>query len=85
MGFAEAVAPSPPVPAADVPEPALGVRSFNERHDVDVDGGRPRHPVATLYTDLRDSLPATDDILAFGSARRAAIQRLATAYCGAIG
>jgi len=88
LGSAETVAPSaPPAPAADVPEPALGVRSFSKMSDTmsALTGvSRGAAAVSTLYTDLRDSLPATDDILAFGSAQQVAIQRLATAYCGAI-
>jgi hypothetical protein len=88
VGLAEAVAPSaPPAPAADLPEPALGVRSFSKMNDTmsALTGvSRGTAAINTLYTELRDSLPATDDVLAFGSAQQVAIQRLATAYCGAV-
>jgi hypothetical protein len=40
--------------------------------------------IQTLYADVRDSLPTTDNLSAFGAAQQTAIQRLATAYCGAI-
>ena len=36
------------------------------------------------YTELRDSLPPTSNLLAFGSSQQIAIQRLATTYCGEI-
>jgi hypothetical protein len=88
FGNAEAVAPSaPPPPAADVPEPALGVRSFSRANDtmalltgVPVDNAS----VETLYTEIRDTLPASDDLLAFGSAQQVALQRLAVGYCGQV-
>ena len=87
-GEAEAIAPSaPPAPAADVPEPVLGVRSFSKVNDTFASAtGIPSTTAAinTLYTEVRDSLPATDDILSFGSAQQVAIQRLATAYCGQV-
>jgi hypothetical protein len=87
-GLAEAAAPSNPLaPPADVPEPALGVRSFSKINDTmsaatGVAIGTAA--VNALYADVRDSLPATDDLLSFGSAQQVAIQRLATAYCGAV-
>jgi hypothetical protein len=87
-GEAEAIAPSaPPAPAADVAEPVFGVRSFSKVNDtLAAVTGVPSSTAAlsTLYTDIRDSLPATDNILAFGSAQQVAIQRLATAYCGVV-
>jgi hypothetical protein len=86
FGLAEAVAPSsPPAPLADVPEPALGMRSFSKVNDtmsavtgIDIDSAA----VSAVYSELRDSLPATDDLLSFGSSQQVAIQRLATVYCG---
>jgi hypothetical protein len=88
FGLAETVPPSsPPTPAADVPEPALGVRSFSKLNDtmslltgVSVSDTA----VQTLYADVRDSLPATDDVLAFGATQQVAIQRFATTYCGEV-
>jgi hypothetical protein len=88
FGLAETVPPSsPPTPAADVPEPAFGVRSFSKVNEtmasltgVSIDTAA----VQTLYADVRDSLPTTDALGAFGSAQQTAIQRLATAYCGVI-
>jgi len=40
--------------------------------------------VATSYAELRDSLPPTTNIMAFGSAQQIAIHRLARTYCGEI-
>jgi hypothetical protein len=88
FGTAEPVAPSAPPPApADVPEPALGMRSFSRINDtmaaltgVPLDNAS----VETLYTEIRDTLPATDELLAFGSAQQVAIQRLAVGYCAQI-
>ena len=40
--------------------------------------------VLATYSEVRDSLPATSDLLAFGPAQQIAIQRLATAYCAAV-
>ena len=40
--------------------------------------------VQTLYTDVRDSLPTTANLLAFGASQQLAIQRLATTYCGEV-
>jgi len=88
FGTAETVPPSsPPAPKADVPEPALGIRSFSKINDtmaaltgVDIEAAA----VQTFFAEVRDSLPATDDLLAFGSSQQVAIQRLATTYCGVI-
>jgi hypothetical protein len=88
LGLAETVPPSsPPAPAPDVPEPALGVRSFSQIDatmaaltGVSLDDTA----VQTLYTDVRDSLPTTGDLLAFGASQQLGIQRLATTYCGEI-
>ena len=88
LGLAETVPPSsPPAPAPDVPEPALGVRSFSQIDATmsaltDVSIGDTA--VQTLYTDVRDSLPTTANLLAFGTSQQLAIQRLATTYCGEI-
>jgi hypothetical protein len=88
FGLAETVPPSsPPAAPADVSEPALGVRSFSKVNDTmaaltGVSIGAAA--VQTIYSDVRDSLPATEDLLAFGSSQQIAIQRLATAYCGAV-
>jgi hypothetical protein len=88
FGSAETVPPSsPPVPPADVPEAALGVRSFSKVNETMAAlTGVPigTAAVQTLYADVRDSLPATDDLAAFGAAQQTAIQRLAVAYCGAL-
>jgi hypothetical protein len=88
FGSAEPVAPSlPPAPLADAPEPALGIRSFSRVNDtmafltgIPLDNAS----VETLYTEIRDTLPATNDLLAFGSAQQVAIQRLAVGYCGQV-
>jgi hypothetical protein len=88
FGLAEAVAPSvPPPPAPDVPEPSLGIRSFSRINDtmafltgVPLDNAS----VETLYTEIRDTLPGNDALLAFGSAQQVAIQRLAVGYCGQV-
>lgn len=88
VGRAEAVAPAaPPIPAPDVPEPVFGVRSFSKVNDTlasltGVAGDSAI--VSALYFELRDSLPGTDDLNAFGSSQQIAIQRLATAYCGQV-
>jgi hypothetical protein len=88
FGTAESVPPSsPPAPPADVPEPALGVRSFSKANDTmaALTGvALSTAAVQTIYSEVRDSLPTTDDLLAFGSSQQIAIQRLSTAYCGAV-
>jgi len=88
FGLAEAAAPSvPPPPTPDVPEPGLGMRSFSRINDtmsfltaVPLDNAS----VETLYTEIRDTLPGNDALLAFGSAQQVAIQRLAVGYCGQV-
>ena len=88
FGFAEPVVPSsPPGPVADVPEPDLGVRTFSQINDTmssltGIDANQA--VVSASFTDLRDSLPPTSNLLGFGSAQQVAIQRLATTYCGAV-
>jgi hypothetical protein len=88
FGIAEAAAPSaPPAAAPDVPEPSLGVRSFSRINDTMAFlTGVPltNASVDTLYTEIRDTLPPSDDLLAFGSAQQVAIQRLAVGYCGQV-
>lgn len=87
-GLAETISPSiPPIPLPDVPEPEYGMRSFSHVHNTmaaltGVDAGSAE--VATRYSELRDTLPSTFDILAFSSAQQIAIQQLATTYCGVI-
>jgi len=87
-GLAEQIAPAaPPPPIADVTEPDVGVRTFSQVNDTmanltGVDPGDAT--VRDRYNELRDSLPATSDLLAFAAAQQVAIQRLATTYCGEI-
>ncbi len=86
-GRTETVLPSiAPAPVPDTPEPDRGVRTFAQINDtmsvltgVDAnqDAIRPR------FDELRGSLPATTDLLAFSAAQQIAIQRLATSYCDA--
>jgi hypothetical protein len=87
-GLAESIAPSsPPMPPADVTDPSFGIRSFSKISDTmsAITGIAANNAaVSALFTEARDSLPATDDILGFGSSQQLAIQRLATAYCGQI-
>ena len=88
IGLAETIAPSnPPAPPPDVADRSFGLRSFSKINDtmaaltgVSVTDA----VITTLYGDVRDSLPSTDDLLAFGSSQQVAVQRLATAYCGEI-
>jgi hypothetical protein len=40
--------------------------------------------VETLYAEIRDTLPVSGDLLAFGSAQQVDIQRLAVGYCGQV-
>lgn len=88
FGLAETVPPSsPPAPTADVPEPELGLRTFSQINDTmaTLTGIDPRqNAVLASYTNLRDSLPSTSDLLSFAAAQQIAIQRLATTYCGAV-
>jgi hypothetical protein len=88
FGTAESVAPSaPPPPAPDVPEPALGMRSFSRVNDTMSSlTGIPasNSSIEALYGEIRDTLPASGDLLAFASAQQVAIQRLAVGYCGQV-
>ena len=88
QGFAETIAPSaPPLPVADTPEPELGMRTFSQMNDTmaALTGVDPNETVVlATYSDVRDSLPATSDLLAFGPTQQIAVQRLATSYCGAV-
>lgn len=87
-GLAEPIAPAaPPTPVADATEPDVGVRTFSQVNDTmanltGIDPGGAA--VRDRYNELRDSLPATSDLLAFAAAQQVAIQRLATTYCGEI-
>ena len=88
LGQAEPIAPpSPPPLPPDLPEPDLGLRTFSQVNDtmavltgIDANDGT----VAARYAELRDSLPPTADLLAFGAAQQIAIQQLATTYCGQV-
>jgi len=40
--------------------------------------------VLATYSEIRDSLPPTSDLLSFGATQQIAIQRLAASYCGAV-
>ena len=88
FGVAESVSPpTPPVPLPDTPEPDLGMRTFSQVNDTmsALTGISANAPVVeTRYTELRDSLPATSDLLAFAAAQQIAIQNLATTYCSEI-
>jgi hypothetical protein len=88
FGQVEMIPPSsPPAPVPDAPEPELGVRSFSQINDtmsVLTGVNSAVGVVAANYTELRDSLPATADLLSFAAAQQIAIQRLATSYCGEI-
>ena len=71
----------------DVPEPDLGLRTFSQINDTmsSLTGINASNPtVNARYADLRDSLPATSDLLAFAAAQQIAIQQLATTYCGEV-
>jgi hypothetical protein len=87
-GSAESIpGPTPPLPAADVPEPDVGVRTFSQVHDTmaaltGISQGD--SDIRDRYDMLRDQLPPTADALGFGSAQQIAIQRLATTYCGEV-
>lgn len=88
LGLAELVAASaPPAPLADVPEPELGIRTFSQINDsmsVLTGINANQNAVLARYSELRDSLPPTSDLLSFAAAQQIAIQRLATTYCGEI-
>ena len=88
FGQAELVPPAnPPAPPADVPEPEHGLRTFSQINDTmssltGIDANQAT--VLASYTELRDSLPTTPELLSFAAANQIAIQRLATSYCGAV-
>ena len=88
VGTAEMVPPSsPPLPVADVPEPDLGLRTFSQVNDTmasltGIDANQ--NAVLSSFSELRDSLPPSSDLLSFAAAQQIAIQRLARSYCGAI-
>lgn len=88
QGTVEMTPPSsPPVPAPDDAEPELGLRTFSQLNDTmaALTGVDPNQSdILATYSELRDSLPATPDLLAFAPAQQIAIQRLATTYCGAV-
>jgi len=88
FGQSEPVAPSsPPLPVPDVAEADFGMRTFSQVNDtMSILTGISANDatVSTRYSELRDSLPATADLLAFNTAQQIAIQKLATAYCGEI-
>jgi len=88
FGLAELVpASSPPPPVPDVPEPEFGIRTFSQINDTmssltGIDRGQ--NVVLASYSDLRDTLPPTPNLLSFAAAKQIAVQRLATSYCGVI-
>ena len=64
--------------------PDIGVRSFSSVNDtMSVLTTIPvtQNTVRDRYEELRDQLPASTDVLAFGAAQQIAIQRLAVTYC----
>ena len=64
--------------------PDVGVRSFSSVNDtMSVLTTIPvtQNTVRNRYEELRDQLPASTDIMAFGAAQQIAIQRLAVTYC----
>ena len=78
---------SPPAPLDDVVDSDVGVRSFSQVRDTmssltGIAAGN--GAVSADYAELRDSLPPTTAILAFGQAQQIAIHRLARTYCGEI-
>lgn len=87
-GLGDPVFPaSPPAALPDVVEADIGVRSFSQVRDTmstltGIAAGNAA--VSTDYVELRDSLPPTTNILAFGSAQQIAIHRLARTFCGEI-
>ncbi len=88
QGTAEPISPAlPPQPLADVPEPAIGVRSFSQLNDAmaSVTGVDPEtNAIEALYDEIQGQLPATNDVLSFGGSHQVAIQRLATGYCDVV-
>ena len=64
--------------------PDVGVRSFssvNNAMSVLTTIPVTQNTVRNRYEELRDQLPASADIMAFGAAQQIAIQRLAVTYC----
>ena len=88
FGTTEPAVPSaPPLPVPDIMEPELGLRTFSQVNDTmsSLTGiNANQNTVLARYNELRGSLPATSELLAFAPAQQIAIQRLATTYCGEI-
>ena len=88
FGMAESIAPpNPPPPAPDLPEPEFGIRTFSQINDTmsTLTGiSANDNTVRNRYSELKDSLPSTSDLLAFAAAQQIAIQQLATTYCAEI-
>ena len=88
QGLAEMPVPSaPPLPVPDIPDADYGMRNFSQLNDTmaDLTGVDPNeNAVLATYAEVRDSLPPTSDLLSFGATQQIAIQRLASAYCGAV-
>ena len=88
QGLAEMPVPSaPPLPIDDVPDSDYGLRNFSQLNDTmsvltGVDANE--NAVLATYSEIRDSLPPTSDLLSFGPTQQIAIQRLAASYCGAV-
>jgi len=88
IGEGDPVIPSsPPAALPDVEEPDVGVRSFSQVRDTmssltGIDASI--EAVSTTFAELRDTLPASTDILSFGSPQQIAIHRMARTYCGEI-
>ena len=76
------------VNAADLPEAShVGVRTFDEINATfaAVTGIDPTTPaVATTYGELRQSLPAVEDVSTFLSSHQVALAQLAIEYCNAL-
>ncbi|MGI9205511.1 MAG: LamG domain-containing protein, partial [Woeseiaceae bacterium] len=88
QGLAEMAVPSaPPLPVPDAAEPEFGLRTFAQLNDAmsDLTGvDKNQNAVLSTYSEVRDSLPSTHDLTAFGTAQQIAIQRLASSYCGVV-
>ncbi len=88
QGLAEMAVPSsPPLPVPDVIEPEFGLRTFAQLNDAmsDITGvDTNQNAVLATYSEVRDSLPATHDLLAFSASQQIAVQRLALSYCGVV-
>ncbi|MDX1509388.1 MAG: hypothetical protein R3358_13965, partial [Woeseiaceae bacterium] len=76
------------VNAADLPEAShVGLRTFDEINATyaAVTGVDPTTPaVATTYAELRQSLPAVEDVNTFLSSHQVAVAQLAIEYCNAL-